>query len=333
MEKNFWVKLKPPCFTGRKKNIFLFITCLAVLTLLFKYAEILWDEHTSEYLILRSEEPVEDAILFIEGYGNRDLPKRMLCSIESAAKANPSKPVYVLTATPKLRKTEVLLRVLTYPNIDIIQLNFSRVFLGSPLEHWYLGKRWRWSWWPYAHFNDGLRWAVLWRYGGLYLDTDVIVLRSLSNLPNGTGLESDTWASAGVVKFSRGHPFMTEILKDFDLNFDGSIWGANGPKLITRVLVDRCGLQLPSGNLSRCDDIAVMPKRAFYPIAWWDWRLYLQEDKDLATLLLTDKEVLALHVWNMHTQAYPVPLDAHTPYAMAAQVSCPVTVHFSDGVF
>lgn len=83
------------------------------------------------------------------------------------------------------------------------------------------------------------RWLLLWYYGGVYLDLDVVVKRPLTELPNCTGLESGQWASAGVLKFTPAHPLIRECLDHFAAHFDGRVWGANGPKLLTRVLTKR----------------------------------------------------------------------------------------------
>ncbi|XP_042868519.1 lactosylceramide 4-alpha-galactosyltransferase-like [Penaeus japonicus] len=282
------------------------------------------------YRSLSENDPPPDSVMLLEGYNNSRLTSRMYCALESAARAHYPTPVIMFMTSKKLKETR-LLENLTKElnNIQILHLNIDKLFNKSPLRDWYTKKKWEESDWPQAHFNDALRWLLLWYYGGVYLDLDVVVLRSLARLPNCTGLESGQWASAGVLKFTPAHPIITACLDHFATQFDGKVWGANGPKLLTRVLMKRCGLELPSGKVPGCKDIAVLSPRAFYPLAWWDWQLYMQDDPLLSDLLLQDPDVYVLHVWNLHSRQVPVRLHSEQPYARAANRFCPLTAAHS----
>ena len=39
----------------------------------------------------------------------------------------------------------------------------------------------------FSHITEIIRLATLWKYGGVYLDTDVVVMRELDNLHNAVG--------------------------------------------------------------------------------------------------------------------------------------------------
>lgn len=82
----------------------------------------------------------------------------------------------------------------------------------------------------------------MWKYGGIYLDLDVIVIKSLEDLPpNFTGSESETNVAAGVMGFAPngiGHHLARTCLYDLKDNFDGHDWGSNGPGVITRYFVN-----------------------------------------------------------------------------------------------
>lgn len=276
--------------------------------------------------------PLEGVVL-LEGYGSPRLTPRMWCALESAARAHPDTPVSLLM-TSKIIKDTFLLHELKeqLPNLQLLHLNAAKLFENTILDHWYREKKWEESYWPKSHFNDVLRWMVLMHYGGIYLDLDVVVLRSLAHLPNCTGLESETWAAAGVLKFTAGHPVVEGCVQRIAEYFDGTVWGANGPELITEVLKNLCGMELPSGNTPLCSDVVVMPPRVFYPIPWWNWKLYVKEDEALARELLSDVSVHVLHVWNLHTRHAHINLESSQPYAYAARSHCPTTVAF-EGPF
>lgn len=279
---------------------------------------------------LETKDPPKEGIVFLEGYGSSWLTSRMLCSVESAARAHPDIPVTLLMTTGNVSDTALLQALkIEFPNLQLLHLEAGHLFRGSILEYWYKERMWEQSYWPKSHFNDILRWLILERYGGIYLDLDVMVLRSLSSLPNSTGLESHKWVAAGVLKYTPGHSVIRGCIERIAEHFDGTVWGANGPELLTEVLVHMCGLRLPSGETPQCKDVKVMPPRAFYPIPWWDWKRYVTENEDLSRELLNDASVYALHTWNLHTQNTKVDLRSHQPYASAARVLCPTTVNHS----
>jgi inositol phosphorylceramide mannosyltransferase catalytic subunit len=64
----------------------------------------------------------------------------------------------------------------------------------------------------YAQRSDILRFEVLYRYGGVYLDTDMECLQPLDGLIAGlsgfTGLEKPDRPAQGIVGAARGHPFL-----------------------------------------------------------------------------------------------------------------------------
>jgi lactosylceramide 4-alpha-galactosyltransferase len=110
------------------------------------------------------------------------LTARQACAVESAAKMNPDLEVYLLFTAPinlgnSTVKNKVVSQLLSYPNIHVRHLHFEKYFMGSPLEEWYKGGALKASRWPRSHASDALRFLTLWKYGGTYLDLDVIVTR------------------------------------------------------------------------------------------------------------------------------------------------------------
>lgn len=83
------------------------------------------------------------------------------------------------------------------------------------------------------------RYLTLWKYGGMYLDLDVIVVKSFEGMAqNFAGSESDKNVAAGVLSFSAtglGHDLASACLHDLRDNFNGQDWGYNGPGVITRL--------------------------------------------------------------------------------------------------
>ncbi|RAL39426.1 hypothetical protein DM860_002959 [Cuscuta australis] len=114
------------------------------------------------------------------------------------------------------------------------------------------------------NLSNLLRLGLLYRFGGVYVDTDVIILKSFSGLRNVIGaqtmnLETRNWSrlNNAVMVFDKGHPLVRKFIEEFALTFDGNKWGHNGPYLVSRV-VAREG----------CGGATVLPPGAFYPVGW-----------------------------------------------------------------
>ncbi|XP_030513871.2 uncharacterized protein At4g19900 [Rhodamnia argentea] len=159
-----------------------------------------------------------------------------------------------------------------------------------------------------THFSELIRLAALYKYGGIYIDFDVIVLKSLSSLNNTVGLESrlDRHSFNGaVMAFRRHSPFIMECLREFYLVYDDTQFRWNGADLLTRV----------AENFSRSGrrevellELKVQPFFIFFPISSQEITRYLvapsmeieraQQDSLFRKIL---DESSAFHFWNSIT--------------------------------
>ena len=109
------------------------------------------------------------------------LHKRQVCAIESAAKMNPDYRVYLLYSCPihgRLEdSTKYVQTIFTYPNVHLWKLEIKRHFSKTPLENWNFRAALMNSLWPKEHASDVLRFLTLWKYGGTYLDMDIVILK------------------------------------------------------------------------------------------------------------------------------------------------------------
>lgn len=97
-----------------------------------------------------------------------------------------------------------------------------------------------------AQRADLIRLEVLWRHGGVYVDTDCEGIRSLDRLiddPNGffIGAEADGMLANTVLGATAQHPavraYLDAVLQGFDRKAAPNV--STGPHLATRVLADR----------------------------------------------------------------------------------------------
>ena len=69
----------------------------------------------------------------------------------------------------------------------------------------------------YAFASDFARFDILSNYGGIYLDVDMLMLKSINPLLNSAcflGYESENVASCGIIASEKNHPFTTKVLAD-----------------------------------------------------------------------------------------------------------------------
>lgn len=173
------------------------------------------------------------------------IASRQACAVESAARVNPNSDVYLLYSSPGILKLKentesdkFLKALLSYKNVKLLHLDYEKYTRNTPVEELYQSGKLEKSAYPWIHASDVVRFLTLWKYGGIYLDLDVVVLKNIDGLnPNFAGLESDQAVAIGIMNFSPngiGHYHVKSILNDIKGSFQGDQWGYNGPGAITR---------------------------------------------------------------------------------------------------
>ncbi|CAH1430774.1 unnamed protein product [Lactuca virosa] len=81
-----------------------------------------------------------------------------------------------------------------------------------------------------------LRLCLLYKFSGVYMDTDVMILKSFSKLKNSIGsqtldLSSKNWSrlNNAIMVFDKMHPLVYKFIEEFALTFNGNKWGRKGP--------------------------------------------------------------------------------------------------------
>ncbi|KAH7939100.1 hypothetical protein HPB52_005863 [Rhipicephalus sanguineus] len=122
------------------------------------------------------------------------------------------------------------------PNFRLLNINLNSMVKDSVLVHWYLKDDWNHSPFRVNHLSDALRLLVLWKYGGVYADMDVLTLKSFSELRNVVARELFPDVGNSVMVFDKGHPFLSRCLQEFSSTYKARKWAHNGPRLLERVL-------------------------------------------------------------------------------------------------
>lgn len=279
-----------------------------------------------------SEVAINRSIFFVETSCHNEefnINPRQACAIESAAKMNPNFEVYLLIPSPVTSlegMKDYFKKLASYPNFKIRYINMTTFFTKTPLEHWYLSGNLKYSYWPQSHASDVLRYTLLWKFGGIYMDLDVVIMRSLEQVTNFAGAESLSAVAAGIMSFSHNHKISSLTINDLLNNFRGYDWGWNGPGVITRSLQKYCGDCKVKHMLEKgCEDFIVFPPSAFYPIPWEEWAKYFTLDEEIYTKVMDQiKDSYAIHVWNKHSVKTKVTIGSKQPYGVIAQKYCPM---------
>lgn len=135
----------------------------------------------------------------------------------------------------------------------------------------YSAKKW-------AFVSDYVRLHVLTKYGGIYLDTDVELLRPLTSFLSHrafAGFEDDNRVAAGIMGCEKNYPFFENLLRSYNQRHfyraDGSM------DLMTNVVVftEKCsdiGMVL-NNSYQVVDGFALYPKEFFYPLDYGTGRM------------------------------------------------------------
>ncbi|KAI3893345.1 hypothetical protein MKX03_007426 [Papaver bracteatum] len=236
--------------------------------------------------------------------------KKEFLALQSVFKYHPNGCLMILSRTMDSDDGKKILSPLTARGFKVTALapDLKFLFKNTPAKAWFDDmRRGRKDpgHIPFAqNLSNLLRLVTLYKYGGVYLDTDFIVLKSFSGLQNSIGAQSvdvqtKQWnrLNNAVLVFDKNHPLLYKFIENFCYKFDGSRWGFNGPYLVTRVI------QKVSGQPGY--DFTVLPPKAFYPVDWIKIGGYFEKPVTPyqskwveAKVLQLRREAYGVHLWN-----------------------------------
>lgn len=133
------------------------------------------------------------------------------------------------------------------------------------VEEAYQLKKW-------AFVSDVARINALYTEGGIYMDTDVEVVRNLDPLLNTRGFlgfEGTQWIATNLAGFEAGHEILQKFLEAYDhrsfVNSDGTLDQTTNVEELTKLLVEQYHLILNGEEQELADGIVVYPTDYFSP--------------------------------------------------------------------
>ncbi|CAN2391831.1 4-N-acetylglucosaminyltransferase [Pristimantis euphronides] len=271
-----------------------------------------------------------NGILFVETTDRMDEPSLVLCSIESAARVYPDRPVAffmkglddITTEDDEKKARERFPSLSSYGNIYFFPLRLEKLFADTPFLPWYEKvDPYKEMYWTHVK-SDACRFAMMWKYGGIYMDTDVISIRPIPE-DHFLAAETFTATSSSVFGLSPCHKLTWEFMENFVQNYRGEIWGHQGPGVFTRVVEKHCGLpQFISVDHVKCANVSYFHPERFYPILYPSWTKYFEVWRQLPTF----DNSYALHLWNfMNKERKTMVPRTNTLVEHLYQQHCPST--------
>ncbi|KAH6798219.1 hypothetical protein C2S52_022773 [Perilla frutescens var. hirtella] len=239
-----------------------------------------------------------------ESFGEREL-----FGLESLFKTNPESCLIILSNTmDSIHGSKALQPLIEIGfHVRAISPDLSSLLSNTPAENWFNeimnGTKNAGEIPLPQNLSNLIRLAALYKYGGVYLDTDFIILKDLSSLRNSIGAQSvdvnGNWTrlNNAILVFDKNHDLVYKFMEEFASTFDGNIWGHNGPYLVTRV-VDR-------EAKTRDFNLTILPPMAFYPVDWTRIPRFFARPIDLAEQRWVQAKLRQLsltsygvHLWN-----------------------------------
>ncbi|CAA7029659.1 unnamed protein product [Microthlaspi erraticum] len=249
----------------------------------------------------------------IESFGDRER-----FTIESLFKSHPNSCLILISNSLDCDKGTLILKPFTDKGLKVLPIkpDFAYIFKDTSAEKWFERlKRGMFS--PGVipleqNLSNLLRLVLLYKYGGIYLDTDVIIIKPLNNLHNVIGAQTvdpvtRKWSrlNNAVLIFDKNHPLLKRFIDEFSRTFNGNKWGHNGPYLVSRVVAR---INISSSSASDLG-FSVLPPSAFYPVDWTRIRGFYraatnESESNWSRKRLTHlrKHSFAVHLWNRESK-------------------------------
>ncbi|KAL3654927.1 hypothetical protein CASFOL_000713 [Castilleja foliolosa] len=243
--------------------------------------------------------------------------EREFFGLESLFQTNPKSCLIILSKTMDSETGRQILDPLINLGfwVQAISPDIWGLLKSTPAENWLIdiknGKKDP-GIYPFAqNLSNLIRLAALYKYGGVYLDTDFIVLKDISGLRNSIGAQSVdasghwTRLNNALLVFEKEHFLVYKFIEEFALSFDGSRWGHNGPLLVSRVV----------NSLTKTGErnFTILPPAAFYPFSWTRVGGFFVRPKDRVGAKWVDLKTrqlnglsYAVHLWNKQSRGLKI---------------------------
>ncbi|CAF3827323.1 unnamed protein product [Adineta steineri] len=269
-------------------------------------------------------------IFFVQTSENEDIISRHACSIESAARLHPNGLIFIFMRSKYIHvRKGAFNRIRSYTNIRFVHFNEYDIYAGTTLSRLNETKRTQFiHYFAISHMSDFIRTALLYKYGGIYFDLDVIPLKTFSSFINTVALESIDGVNVAVLAFEKQH-LVLDIQMDIQLmlvnkQFNTLCWNCVGPSALSDALKRVCDDKiLHIHSKEKCHDIDIQPSFVFYPINYHQIPTFFHYSKSSNDIydLLKNSSIYSIHYF--HHMTMNLPIENFSPFVRIAQIYCP----------
>lgn len=179
------------------------------------------------------------------------------------------------------------------PEFKIMKWDENNIPKDIYFVNYMIGKK------QWAFASDCLRFWVLYHYGGIYLDTDMLVFKNLKPLIENNSLffgkENKNIVSGGIIGSRSENNLIKECLNFYlELNELEKLIVIEKnkiliPEIITSVIKENFNIA-NINNLEKFDNLVLYPTEYFYPISFI-------ERKNVFSFIPNNKNNYAIHLW------------------------------------
>ena len=153
----------------------------------------------------------------------------------------------------------------------------------------------------YAFVADYMRFWALYHYGGVYLDTDMLLIKPIDELLTNEmflGREDERLASMGII----GMPQYAEFCKKCLEYYDTLLFETNNVPIITEILTPtlvQFGFKFENKTQTLSNGLTVYQSSYFYPVHYRD-QFDVEElfEPPYGGFVKDDQPTYAIHLWN-----------------------------------
>ncbi len=177
------------------------------------------------------------------------------------------------------------------PDYEIIEWSEKNADLSHPfVKHAYKLKKW-------AFVSDYIRFNALYEKGGIYLDTDMMLLKSLNSFLDNDcffGAEDQDIVSCGVIGTVRQNKFIKECIEYYDfIDLEKKIdWHEIViTSMVTKLFIKKYGFEENFNKKVKYNNITIYPINIFFPFP------YNKKDDIINYKRYIKPDSYAVHLW------------------------------------
>ena len=177
------------------------------------------------------------------------------------------------------------------PDYEIIEWNETNSDLSHPfVKETYKLKKW-------AFVSDYIRLKVIYENGGVYLDTDMMVVKNFDELLKHSiflGAEDSEFINCSILGAIKGNLLIKEFLTFYDnLKFEGvSLYDLTIPRIVTKLIREKFKFENEFNNIVSFNNFVVYPEKYFYPFPHKN-----KDELENYTCFIDDKS-FTVHLWS-----------------------------------